>query len=504
MIQNEIRNGTLEAFKDYFQYEYQLPKPPDSKTGKKQSDEWKNRRYSCSLKDVVLNTVLENDGLKLPDLFKKSKWDNYESFKSEVSRFCKNGYVVKSGQRRNYRYYISEKGKENAMNPTYELNNYYKNLSSRAEKLTSCKIIEMLKGMDDASLHDLFDRLLNSVDFEAFVAEAVQDDYYATKEAYSSLRNDVDTLQQQIKNLVSQKDMLASSQSKLFDENKILNENVVNYKNTVSNHEKALSIAEDKLSESEKQIEAHKTELTKATIKIEELEVDVIDKDGKIESLESDIDELNATLADKDGEIASYEEKKIETNATIKKHEKSLEENDGRANRELTFEHNNLKAEYRDVKRQLTESTSSNERKNKMLEQMAVDVAALEATIRTIGTPEGNEIIHKAMLALFNKNASKTNRKSLTDYYIKNKIPFDFEYFDVFKKVIALVKGENVIKNDTIEIISKSNPEFSRGHVKSELTPTQILKHRFYPTGQTENGVYVMGNGMVEPQFLKY
>jgi hypothetical protein len=37
------------------------------------------------------------------------------------------------------------------------------------------------------------------------------------------------------------------------------------------------------------------------------------------------------------------------------------------------------------------------------------------------------------------------------------------------------VKGKNVIKKGEIEIMARSNPEFSRGHIKYELNPDDVF-----------------------------
>lgn len=61
----------------------------------------------------------------------------------------------------------------------------------------------------------------------------------------------------------------------------------------------------------------------------------------------------------------------------------------------------------------------------------------------------------------------------------------------------------NPFSSGSVEIMSKGNSEFKRGHAE-EMDEDLIISTEFYFYQEVENGVEIFGQGMTEPQLLKW
>ncbi|WP_135604086.1 hypothetical protein [Methanococcoides sp. NM1] len=95
-------------------------------------------------------------------------------------------------------------------------------------------------------------------------------------------------------------------------------------------------------------------------------------------------------------------------------------------------------------------------------------------------------------------------RKDLVAYYESNRMNFDYAFFNNWKMYPVRVKGKNMIKKGDIEIMSKTNSEFARGHVKGELPPNDVIKGCFHITKKTKAGICVIGAGMKEEKLMTW
>lgn len=96
-------------------------------------------------------------------------------------------------------------------------------------------------------------------------------------------------------------------------------------------------------------------------------------------------------------------------------------------------------------------------------------------------------------------------RKDLVVYYEENHNDFvDYVFFNNWEMYPVRVKGKNVIKKGDIEIMSKTNSEFARGHVKGMLSADDVIKGRFHITKKTKSGIHVIGKGMTEAKLMKW
>ncbi|MFW6046835.1 MAG: hypothetical protein ACOCP4_03485 [Candidatus Woesearchaeota archaeon] len=105
------------------------------------------------------------------------------------------------------------------------------------------------------------------------------------------------------------------------------------------------------------------------------------------------------------------------------------------------------------------------------------------------------------------KNEERINRrKKLVEIYKGHYL--DMKFFRVWGNMIPVrVKGKNAFKKGDVEILSKNNEEFSRGHIKYELNELGIYDGGFRIVKTNQKGIYVrdvLGNCMKEPKFMKY
>ncbi|ATU08034.1 hypothetical protein [Methanohalophilus portucalensis] len=105
------------------------------------------------------------------------------------------------------------------------------------------------------------------------------------------------------------------------------------------------------------------------------------------------------------------------------------------------------------------------------------------------------------------KNEERINRrKKLAKKY--NGEYLDMNFFKKWGNMIPVrVKGKNAVKKGDIEILSKNNEEFSRGHIKHKLNEYHIYACGFAIVNYTPQGIYVrdiLENGMKEKKLMKY
>lgn len=97
------------------------------------------------------------------------------------------------------------------------------------------------------------------------------------------------------------------------------------------------------------------------------------------------------------------------------------------------------------------------------------------------------------------------DRKKLTAHYLKKyNGELDLRFFTKWNIHLCLLKGATIFNKGSIDIISKSNEEFQRGHVKRELSDGEIIKAQLHISKYDENGIWVNGQGLNKPKLLKF
>ena len=99
-------------------------------------------------------------------------------------------------------------------------------------------------------------------------------------------------------------------------------------------------------------------------------------------------------------------------------------------------------------------------------------------------------------------------RQALVYEYFNNNYIIDKNFFKLFGNMVPVVIKKvwdwyNPFSSGSVEIMSRSNREFKRGHAV-EMTEDLIISSQFYFYQEVENGVEIFGNGMTEPQHLKW
>lgn len=97
------------------------------------------------------------------------------------------------------------------------------------------------------------------------------------------------------------------------------------------------------------------------------------------------------------------------------------------------------------------------------------------------------------------------NRKKLTAHYMKKyNGELDLKFFTKWNIHPCLLKGATIYNKGSIDIISKSNAEFQRGHVKRELNDGEIITAQLRISKYDKNGIWVNGQGLNKPKLLKF
>ena len=100
-------------------------------------------------------------------------------------------------------------------------------------------------------------------------------------------------------------------------------------------------------------------------------------------------------------------------------------------------------------------------------------------------------------------------RQAIVDEYSSNNYILDKNFFNIWgggMVPVAILKvwdWYNPFQQGSVKIMSRGNSEFKRGHAV-EMDAELILSTQFYFYRELENGIEIYGNGMKEPQLLKW
>ena len=105
-----------------------------------------------------------------------------------------------------------------------------------------------------------------------------------------------------------------------------------------------------------------------------------------------------------------------------------------------------------------------------------------------------------------NNNLKLANdRKKLTNHYMNQyNGGLDLNFFEEWGIIPCLLKGTTIFNKGSIDIISKSNEEFNRGHVKRKLSNGEIIKAQFHISKYDNNGIWISGIGLNKTKLLKF
>jgi len=99
-------------------------------------------------------------------------------------------------------------------------------------------------------------------------------------------------------------------------------------------------------------------------------------------------------------------------------------------------------------------------------------------------------------------------RQALVYEYINNNYAIDAQFFKLFGNMVPVVikkvwDWHNPFLQGSVEIMSRGNSEFKRGHAV-EMDDDLIISTEFYFYQEVENGIEIFGHGMKKPQLLKW
>ena len=100
-------------------------------------------------------------------------------------------------------------------------------------------------------------------------------------------------------------------------------------------------------------------------------------------------------------------------------------------------------------------------------------------------------------------------RQAIVDEYFTNNYIIGLQFFKLWGGNMIPVTIRKVwdwynpFARGSVEIMSRGNREFRRGHAE-EMDAELILNSEFYFYQEAENGIEIFGNGMNEPQLLKW
>ena len=100
-------------------------------------------------------------------------------------------------------------------------------------------------------------------------------------------------------------------------------------------------------------------------------------------------------------------------------------------------------------------------------------------------------------------------RQALVDEYHTHNYAIDAQFFKLWGGGMIPVTIRKVwdwynpFQQGSVEIMSRGNREFKRGHAV-EMDAELIINTEFYFYQEVENGIEIFGNGMTEPQLLKW
>lgn len=100
-------------------------------------------------------------------------------------------------------------------------------------------------------------------------------------------------------------------------------------------------------------------------------------------------------------------------------------------------------------------------------------------------------------------------RQALAYEYLNNNYLIDIQFFKLWggNMIPVTIKKvwdwHNPFSSGSVEIMSRGNREFSRGHAE-EMDAELILNSQFCFYQEVENGIELFGHGMTEPKLLKW
>ena len=103
----------------------------------------------------------------------------------------------------------------------------------------------------------------------------------------------------------------------------------------------------------------------------------------------------------------------------------------------------------------------------------------------------------------------KAKRQALVYEYHTHNYAIDAQFFKLWDGGMIPVTIRKVwdwynpFQQGSVEIMSRGNREFKRGHAV-EMDAELIINTEFYFYQEVENGIEIFGNGMTEPQLLKW
>ena len=155
--------------------------------------------------------------------------------------------------------------------------------------------------------------------------------------------------------------------------------------------------------------------------------------------------------------------------------------------------------------------------KDKLIDNLLDKISLLKREKRQV---EGeNEILISNNISLKNENKSgngtpkiksnnnlklTSNRKKLNNQYLNNGGYLDLNFFEQWGIHPCLLKSTKIFNRGSIDIISKSNEEFTRGHIKKLLSDSEIINSGMRIVKFDENGVWVNCKGMTKAKILKF
>lgn len=99
-------------------------------------------------------------------------------------------------------------------------------------------------------------------------------------------------------------------------------------------------------------------------------------------------------------------------------------------------------------------------------------------------------------------------RQALVDGYLSNNFIIDIQFFKLFGNMVPVTikkvwNWHNPFSSGSVEIMSRGNREFKRGHAE-EMDADLIITTEFYFFQEVESGIEIYGHGMKKPQLLKW
>ena len=145
-----------------------------------------------------------------------------------------------------------------------------------------------------------------------------------------------------------------------------------------------------------------------------------------------------------------------------------------------------------------------------LAEEQATRIIEYENAIRWYQSQEA--VDNTVSIRQLNKEITTAERiqkrQALVYEYINNNYAIDTEFFKLFGNMVPVIIKKvwnwyNPFLQGSVEIMSRGNSEFKRNHAE-EMDEDLILSTEFYFFQEVEKGIEIFGNGMNEPQLLKW